>query len=63
MSFRQFPATDANGDTHIVIEFKPEQQGSEGGTAEPRYELEDGRALQRRGREFFTPSGDLRLSI
>jgi hypothetical protein len=28
MSFRQFPAVDSNGESHIIIEFKPEANGS-----------------------------------
>jgi len=66
MSFRQFPVTDANGDSHVVIEFKPE--GGQSGAAasddaESRYELEDGRVLVRHGREFSTADGSLRLSL
>ena len=26
MSFRQFPAVDSNGESHIIIEFKPEPE-------------------------------------
>ncbi len=66
MSFRQFPVTDANGDSHVVIEFKPEGGPSEaasGDEAEPRYELQDGRVLVRHGREFSTADGSLRLSL
>ncbi len=66
MSFRQFPATDANGDSHVVIEFKPEGGQSETAPsehAEPRYELQDGRVLVRHGREFSTADGSLRLSL
>jgi len=65
MSFRQFPVTDANGESHVVIEFKPEgnASGSASTDAEPRYELEDGRVLVRNGREFTTPDGGVRLSL
>ena len=66
MSFRQFPATDANGDSRIIIEFLPEPGGSAtNGKAEtpPRYELDDGRHLQRNAREFTTLDGELRLRI
>jgi len=66
MSFRQFPVTDANGDSHVVIEFKAETGRAGAGSgddAEPRYELEDGRVLVRNGREFTTPDGGVRLSL
>jgi len=63
MSFRQFPATDPDGESHIILEFKPDDASSEASGAEPRYELEDGRALVRKGREFVTPGGDVRLRI
>jgi hypothetical protein len=44
MSFRQFPAVDSNGESHIIIEFKPEANGSgHHSEATPRYELDDGR--------------------
>ena len=64
MSFRQFPAVDANGESHIIIEFKPDASGS-GQKVEtsPRYELDDGRHLVRNGREFNTSGGELRLKI
>jgi len=48
MSFRQFPATDANGDDYVIIEFKDEQA--------------DGRHLVRDGREFRTAGGELTLT-
>ena len=35
MSFRQFPAVDSNGESHIIIEFKPEANGS-GHHSKPR---------------------------
>ncbi|WMJ68843.1 hypothetical protein [Stenotrophomonas sp. 24(2023)] len=64
MSFRQFPATDHNGDSHIILEFKPEPAAiSHGSDATPRYELDDGRALVRNGREFSTEGGELRLTL
>jgi len=64
MSFRQFPALDANGDSHIIIEFMPEPGSApeEADTA-PRYELDDGRHLRRNAREFTTLDGELRLTI
>lgn len=38
MSFRQFPAVDSNGESHIIIEFKPEANGSgHHSEATPRY--------------------------
>ena len=41
MSFRQFPAIDSNGESHIIIEFKPEANGSgHHSEATPRYELD-----------------------
>lgn len=63
MSFRQFPATDANGESHVIIEFKSEDATAGDGQAPPRYELEDGRVLIRAGREFTTQGGDLRLHL
>ncbi|GAB3045786.1 hypothetical protein [Stenotrophomonas tumulicola] len=63
MSFRQFPATDTNGESRIIIEFKADDAPSASEHAEPRYELEDGRVLVRNGREFSTAGGELRLSI
>lgn len=63
MSFRQFPATDANGESYLIIEFKDEQPGASApDTHAPRYELADGRHLVRDGREFRTRGGDLTLS-
>jgi hypothetical protein len=64
MSFRQFPATDANGDDYVIIEFKDEQAGDAGTAADPhvRYELADGRRLVREGRAFRTSGGELTLS-
>ncbi|QII28758.1 hypothetical protein G6052_08480 [Stenotrophomonas maltophilia] len=64
MSFRQFPAVDSNGESHIIIEFKPETSGGgHGSETTPRYELDDGRQLVRNGREFTTSGGEVRLSI
>ena len=63
MSFRQFPATDSEGESRIILEFKPDEAAAAASAVEPRYELEDGRALVRKGREFVTPGGDVRLSI
>ncbi|EMR4109955.1 hypothetical protein A7X84_12920 [Stenotrophomonas maltophilia] len=64
MSFRQFPAIDSNGESHVIIEFKPEANGSgHHSEATPRYELDDGRQLVRNGREFTTSGGELRLTI
>ncbi|KRG87892.1 hypothetical protein ABB34_02690 [Stenotrophomonas daejeonensis] len=64
MSFRQFPATDTNGESRIIIEFKPEpgdtQNAADSG---PRYELDDGRHLRRNAREFTTADGELTLRI
>ncbi len=63
MSFRQFPATDANGESYVIIEFKPEQApASEPDPASPRYELADGRHLVREGRQYRTRGGDLVLT-
>jgi hypothetical protein len=63
MSFRQFPATDANGESYVIVEFKDEQPGQ----ATPnensaRYELADGRHLVRDGRQFRTAGGELTLT-
>lgn len=64
MSFRQFPATDHNGDNRIILEFKPEPASvNHTSDATPRYELDDGRMLVRHGREFTTQGGELRLTI
>ncbi|KAB7632029.1 MULTISPECIES: hypothetical protein [Stenotrophomonas] len=62
MSFRQFPATDANGDDYVIIEFKDEQADAAAGSGQSaRYELADGRHLIRDGREFRTAGGELTL--
>ncbi|AWH53158.1 hypothetical protein C1924_08190 [Stenotrophomonas sp. ESTM1D_MKCIP4_1] len=64
MSFRQFPAVDSQGESHIIIEFKPDAAaGGQDRKAAPRYELDDGRHLVRNGREFTTSGGELRLTI
>jgi len=63
MSFRQFPATDANGDDYVIIEFKDEQADSAVGNSQgARYELADGRHLIRDGRQFRTAGGELTLT-
>ena len=63
MAFRQFPATDSNGESHIIIEFIPEPGNAGDADAAPRYELDDGRHLRRNAREFTTLDGELRLTI
>ncbi|AWH17330.1 hypothetical protein C1922_08435 [Stenotrophomonas sp. ZAC14D2_NAIMI4_7] len=64
MSFRQFPAVDSHGETHVIIEFKPDADGSgHASESTPRYELDDGRHLVRNGREFTTTGGELHLTI
>ena len=64
MSFRQFPAVDSNGESHVIIEFKPEANGSGlHSEASARYQLDDWRELVRIGREFTTSGGELRLTI
>ncbi|HAI45741.1 hypothetical protein D3C87_401110 [compost metagenome] len=63
MSFRQFPATDANGESYVIIEFKQEQPGqTDPAAATARYELADGRHLVRDGRQFRTAGGELTLT-
>ncbi|MCX2919862.1 MULTISPECIES: hypothetical protein [Stenotrophomonas] len=63
MSFRQFPATDANGDDYVIIEFKDEQADAAAGNSQgARYELADGRHLIRDGRQFRTAGGELTLT-
>ncbi|WP_411850723.1 hypothetical protein ACLB90_17955 [Stenotrophomonas sp. LGBM10] len=63
MSFRQFPATDANGENYVIIEFKEEQPGNSTPAAPTaRYELADGRHLVRDGRQFRTSGGELTLT-
>lgn len=58
MSFRQFPATDANGETRIILEFVPDQ--ADGG--EKHYKLDSGEPLERDGRQYHTRDGALTLS-
>ncbi|MBB4732718.1 hypothetical protein [Xanthomonas arboricola] len=68
MSFRQFPAIGADGESYVIIEFRDElesrneQQGRTQAHTAPRYELPDGRRLQRQGQRFITDCGELRLS-
>lgn len=64
MSFRQFPATDANGESYVIIEFKQEQAPADADPSDPqvRYELADGRHLLRDGRQFRTRGGELTLT-
>ncbi|CAD1790335.1 hypothetical protein FHY12_003422 [Xanthomonas arboricola] len=68
MSFRQFPAIGADGESYVIIEFRDEPQSRNGQQAQmqsraaPRYELPDGRRLQRQGQRFITDGGELRLS-
>lgn len=57
MSFRQFPATDANGETRIILEFVAEAEGGE-----KRYELDSGEPLERDGRQYHTRDGALTLN-
>ncbi|WP_305804513.1 hypothetical protein [Stenotrophomonas sp. YIM B06876] len=65
MAFRQFPATGADGESYIIIEFKDDGQpsGHSDEPPSPRYELADGRHLHRRGHQFTTVGGELTLSI
>jgi hypothetical protein len=65
MTFRQFPATDADGNDYVVIEFKDEQAGTPATAADPhvRYELGDGQRLVRDGRLFRLEGGGLTLTI
>lgn len=64
MSYRQFPATDANGESRIILEFRPEpDQSTDDPAHAPRYQLDDGTPLERHGREFITRGGELRLSV
>lgn len=62
MSFRQFPAIGADGEPYVIIEFRDEQQPCATPQSAPRYELPDGRHLQRQGQRFVTDGGELRLS-
>ncbi|MFI8717679.1 hypothetical protein ACIGHF_07280 [Stenotrophomonas sp. NPDC077464] len=65
MSFRQFPAVDADGNDYVVIEFKSEQSNAPATAADPhvRYELADGQRLVRDGRVFRLEDGGLTLTI
>lgn len=62
MSFRQFPATAADGETYVIIEFRDDAHDD---VAEephyPRYELADGRHLIRQGQRYVTSGGELVL--
>ncbi|MFN4160806.1 MULTISPECIES: hypothetical protein [unclassified Stenotrophomonas] len=63
MSFRQFPATDAAGESYVIVEFKDEQPGNTAPAENSaRYELADGRHLVRDGRQFRTRGGELILT-
>ncbi|WP_372390946.1 hypothetical protein ACCQ05_13850 [Xanthomonas sp. NCPPB 3582] len=62
MSFRQFPAVDADGEPYVIVEFRDEQACRSNTRSAPRYELPDGRHLQRQGQRFVTEGGELRLS-
>ncbi|MEA5123344.1 hypothetical protein [Xanthomonas floridensis] len=62
MSFRQFPAVDADGESYVIVEFRDEQASRPNTNPAPRYELPDGRHLQRQGQRFVTDGGELRLS-
>ncbi|HBK46410.1 MAG TPA: hypothetical protein DDZ67_08240 [Xanthomonadaceae bacterium] len=63
MSFRQFPAIGADGETYVIIEFRDEQRSpAASGHDAPRYELADGRHLVRDGQQYTTTGGELRLS-
>ncbi|AKU50294.1 hypothetical protein QSH46_013730 [Xanthomonas arboricola pv. juglandis] len=68
MSFRQFPAIGADGESYVIIEFRDELESRNGpqprtqAHTAPRYELPDGRRLQRHGQRFITDGGELRLS-
>ncbi|MCC8538764.1 hypothetical protein ACDH70_04330 [Xanthomonas axonopodis pv. poinsettiicola] len=62
MSFRQFPAVDADGEPYVIVEFRDEQASRSNTQSAPRYELPDGRYLQRQGQRFVTEGGELRLS-
>lgn len=65
MSFRQFPAVDADGNDYVIIEFKSEPSGAQATAADPhvRYELDDGQRLVRDGRVFQLEGGGLTLTI
>ncbi|MBB3801766.1 hypothetical protein FHR47_002014 [Xanthomonas arboricola] len=63
MSFRQFPAIGADGEPYVIIEFRDEHASTSETHAAPRYELPDGRHLQRQGQRFVTEGGELQLSM
>ena len=67
MSFRQFPATDANGDSYVIVEFRDEHPRdgapADDTAAHVRYELSDGRHLVRNGQHYTTAGGELTLSV
>lgn len=65
MAFRQFPATTADGQSWIVIEFRDETPDAAGGVSAraPRYELADGRPLIRQGSHLGTADGAVRLTL
>ncbi len=60
MSFRQFPATDSDGNPYVIIEFH-DQNGPDGRPS-LRYELPDGQRLVRRDRQFSNDDGTLVLT-
>ncbi|ALS96588.1 hypothetical protein [Xanthomonas oryzae] len=62
MSFRQFPAIGADGESYVIIEFRDERPPSANAQSAPRDELPDGRHLQRQGQRFVTDGGELRHS-
>lgn len=61
MSFRQFPATAADGETYVIIEFRDSDPAQADSHAAPRYELADGRHLLRQGQQYTTTGGELTL--
>ncbi|MEQ8033818.1 hypothetical protein [Xanthomonas sp. WHRI 6106] len=65
MSFRQFPAIGTDGEPYVIIEFRDEHASASASEthAAPRYELPDGRHLQRQGQRFVTEGGELQLSM
>ncbi|KAB7763436.1 hypothetical protein [Xanthomonas maliensis] len=63
MSFRQFPAVDADGESYVIIEFRDSAGRQADTEATPRYELPDGRHLRRQGQRFVTEGGELTLSM
>lgn len=63
MSFRQFPATDAEGTAYVVIEFRDEQNPETAADPHVRYELSDGQRLVRDGRNFHVEGGGLTVTV